>query len=131
MEVIRIEEVKEANRKHGFYYFSRDAMQFFSSRVSDRAYKVGTKAYFITSEKNKHSIRGGHTDANPRKWSIRVIDLITGRVNTVGQFQEFNSKREAKKQLERLLDLRALEQQKEQATVQRAEQDWEQSLGIR
>lgn len=96
VEEIRIEEVKQSNREHGFHYFSRDTMRFFSSRVSDRAYKVGDKAYFITSEKHRL------TANNPRKWTIRVIDLITGKVNTVGRFQEFNSHREAEAQLKQI-----------------------------
>lgn len=103
MKEIRIEEVKEANKKHGFHYFSKKTMRFFSSRVSDRAYKVGNKAYFITSEKNTHSIRGGHTTLNPRKYSIRLIDLTTGNITTVGEFQEFDSKREAKAELKDIL----------------------------
>lgn len=97
MEQIRIEEVKRANSEHGFSYFSPETMRFFSSKVSKSAYKIGNKAYFITSEQNKLS------GNNPRKWTIRVADLKTGLVHTVGEFQEFNTHGEAKKQLKRIL----------------------------
>lgn len=97
MEVISIAEVKRVNREHGRYYFSPDTMRFFSSRTSRQAYKVGNKAYFITSERNKHSSNA------PRKWTIRVIDLTTGRVDTVGEWQKFNTPGEAKKQLKQIL----------------------------
>lgn len=93
MEVISIEEVKRVNREHGKFYFSVGTMRFFKSRVSKQAYKVGNKAYFITSERGPHMAR---------KWSIRVADLTTGKIDTVGEFQEFNTNREAKKELERI-----------------------------
>lgn len=96
MEVIRIEEVKQVDRDHKNHFFDADTIRFFNSRVSDRAYKVGDKAYFITSERSK-------IGNQPRKWSIRVIDLTTGNIRTVGQFQEFNSSKEAKAELKRIL----------------------------
>lgn len=95
---ISIDEVKRINAKHGYYYFSQDTMRFFSSKVSTIAYKVGNKAYFITSEQNKLS------GNDPRKWTIRAIDLATGRIQTIGEFQEFNSNREAKNQLKEILN---------------------------
>lgn len=97
MEKIDIEQVKQANSEHGYSYFSPETMRFFSSKVSRSAYKIGNKAYFITSEQNKL------TGDNPRKWTIRCGDLTTGIVHTVSEFQEFNSHREAKKQLKQIL----------------------------
>lgn len=97
MKVISIETVKRINAKFGFHYFSRETLRFFSSRISTCAYQIGNKAYFITSEKNTF------TANNPRKYSIRVMDLTNGNIDTIGEFQEFNSHREAMKQLKQIL----------------------------
>jgi len=97
MKVISIETVKRINAKFGFHYFSDKSMRFFSSYTSHYAYQIGNKAYFITSEKNTFTVN------NPRKYSIRVIDLTSGNINTIGKFQEFNSNAEAQAQLKRIL----------------------------
>ena len=92
LEVISTERIKELNREKGLYFFSLNTMRFFKSRVGRNAYKVGDKAYFITSEQY---------ESNPRKWTIRVADLTTGSIDTVGEFQEFNSHSEALNHLKR------------------------------
>lgn len=63
-----ITEVKEANKANGFYFFSKDTMRFFSSRVESTLYK---NQCFITSEKKcfddytrVYSIRKARGDAS-------------------------------------------------------------------
>lgn len=49
--MIRISDIKEANRKAGFYFFSRDTMKFFASRIDKQVYEGHEYCFFVTSEK--------------------------------------------------------------------------------
>ncbi len=85
METIDLSAVKEAIKKGDRHWFDRDTMRFFNSRVSHDAYKVRDKAWFVSSE------RQDEDDAHPRLYSVRVCDLATGRINTVGTFQGYKT----------------------------------------
>lgn len=62
------------------FFFDRDTSRFFKSRYSMGAWLVAEMvAYFVTSEKQ------GDQD---RRYSVRRADLRTGRVSTVGKFQQ-------------------------------------------
>lgn len=65
-------DVKQANKDAGYYFFSRDTMQFFGTRIVSALYKNNT---FITSD---------YTDfeRNNRAYSIRVFHPETGIVDT-------------------------------------------------
>ena len=65
------------------HFFDRDAMRFFNSKVYDGFY---FDRFIITSEKQSH--------AHDRRYSIRII-CPTGDIDTIGEFQEFASKRQA------------------------------------
>lgn len=94
---IDIQEVKDKNRGAGQFWFSSGAMRFFNSRVGSTAYKdkSGRKAYFISSEKYDYK--------TPRKYSIRVADLNTGNINTIGDFQEFRTRASAMRRLKEIV----------------------------
>ena len=64
--------VKQANKDAGYYFFSRDTMQFFGTRIVSALYKNNT---FITSD---------YTDfeRNNRAYSVRVFHPETGIVDT-------------------------------------------------
>ena len=72
-------DVKSINEKKGFYFFSKDSMKFFNSRIGSTLY--GDK-FFVTSEKYS---------TEPRKYTIRVFDETTGNIGTVSEFQEFRT----------------------------------------
>lgn len=82
---IYIEDVKHANEKAGKYWFSKDTLRFFKSRVAPVAYTTrdGKTAYFVSSEKFDHD--------TPRLYTVRMCDLTTGEIDTVGKFQAYKS----------------------------------------
>lgn len=78
------------------FWFSKDTTLFFHSRYPKVAYLLGDKAYFITSEQfNRHS---------PRLYTIRVCDMATGQVDTVGEFQQYQTEEAAKTSLLKLVE---------------------------
>ncbi len=78
-------EVRQAHRGH---FFSPGAMRFFDSRISASAYHTadGKRAYFVTSER--------FNEQAPRLYTVRVIDMQTGDISTLGgqaNFQRYAS----------------------------------------
>lgn len=96
MIIIDINEIKELNKLKGQHWFENSTVKFFNCRVSSKAYlnKSKTKAYFISSEKQ---------DSLQRRYTIRVHNMETGNINTVGDFQRFETSREAKIELDKYL----------------------------
>jgi hypothetical protein len=98
-EKISIDVIRQKNRQAGMYWFEPSTMRFFNSHISDTAWKKGDKAYFISSEQfdplNYPEV--------PRKFSVRVADLDTGEVGTVGEFQGFDTRSDAKKKIMELI----------------------------
>ena len=94
MSILTIEDIKRLNSEQGGHFFDRDAMRFFNSRVLSRVmvypYDNG-ELYFVTSERYEDE---------PRKYTLRSIcvrewDARYGRVEQVGEFQQFSSAGEA------------------------------------
>lgn len=67
-----IADVKQANKDAGYYFFSRDTMRFFGTRIESALYKNNT---FITSDYTGF-------ERNNRAYSVRVFHPETGIVNT-------------------------------------------------
>ena len=95
VERVDIYDIKRLNEEKGFYFFSPDTTRFFRSRYPQCAFKVGDKAYFITSERFDHE---------PRGYTIRVCDLITGDIteHNPGEFNKLTYS-QATYKLQRLL----------------------------
>lgn len=87
-ERIPISDVKRLNKSAGLYWFEPDTLRFFRSRVASHAYKStdGAKAYLVSSEQGPDM---------PRRYSVRVCDLATGRIDTVGEFQSYKNHQKA------------------------------------
>ena len=85
MTAIATSEIERINASAGYHLFDAETTRFFSSRISDTAYLSddGTHAYFTTSEKGPNGIRA---------YSVRVADMATGTINTVGEFQAYYSR---------------------------------------
>ena len=98
---IRMTELMDLNAKAGQYFFSPDTMKFFNSHVGGEVFVKGGNAYFITSE--KFSIPSEHV-SEPRKFTIRSMDMKSGSVSTVGEFQQFSTESQAKKKLKELVE---------------------------
>ena len=102
MELIDIEVVKRADRNAGRYFFEASTMRFFNSRAPQTAWKVGDKAYFVTSEQFKPA----EGPPAPRLYTIRVCDLKTGNVETYPDhtgWQKYASGEQAMTDLKRIL----------------------------
>jgi len=79
--LIPIAELKYRNERAGYFFFSKDTTRFFRSRYAQDAYTVDKKkAYFITSEQREAD--------SPRLFSVRVYNLETDNVKTIGETQE-------------------------------------------
>jgi len=95
MEYMDIYEVKRSNSQHGFHFFEPGAMRFFNSRISNDAIKTGDVAYFVTSEQFDWK--------SPRLYTTRKIDLKTGDVDTIGEFQEYRTSQAAWAKIKKLV----------------------------
>lgn len=93
MEQIDIWRVKNVHRGH---WFSPATMRFFSSRVAQTATLHNGKAYFVSSEQFRYD--------SPRFYTIRVCDMRTGDIDTVGEFQQYRSSQQAKAAIRQLVN---------------------------
>ena len=84
-----LSEFMRFNARVGNHWFSEGTMAFFRSRIEAWDDETG---YFISSEV-------GPTDDCPRAYTLRKADFKTGRVQTISEFGEFETLREAKRSL--------------------------------
>ncbi len=97
--MMTLNEFKELNKSKGFHWFSKGTMRYFKSRISNWDSVTG---YFITSEHGPGN--ASETFFNgPRKFSIRKANFDNGNVDTIGQFQQYNTLGAAKTALRCLL----------------------------
>ena len=72
MRKLTIADVREHNERAGYYFFSRDTMRFFGTRVVSTLYK---NKPFITSDFTGF-------ERNKRRFTVRVYNPETGNVGT-------------------------------------------------
>ncbi len=77
-----ITEIKKANKEIGHHFFDPESMRFFKSVV--RAQVIGGN-FFVTGER--------YDEGNPYRWTVR--QCINGAINTVSEFQEYDTVGEA------------------------------------
>ncbi len=79
-----ITEIKEANARAGQYFFSRETMRFFRSKVVSRVYGPDSEGmyYFVTSEQFVSS----DGVAAPRRFTVRQFNPETAHINSL-EFQ--------------------------------------------
>jgi len=88
MKEIPMELIKAKNKAEGGHFFDKDAMRFFNSRIEVKKAKVkGRKAFFVTSER--------FNETYPKKYTIHMMNLDTGRTDAQGEFQKYKSREEA------------------------------------
>jgi len=80
---------------HKGYWFDKKTMQSFKSRVATFALLHDGKAYFTSSEQSSAK--------SPRLYTIRVCTIETGKINRIGEFQEFKTAAAARKQIHRII----------------------------
>ena len=101
-----IEEIKARSRARnkaegrapGAWWFSPGNLRFFSCRVSSVVFPVPTGAYFVTSEQfeSVYLAGGRYVEAGPRLWTLRFC-ADSGKIETCGDFQAYDSLRDAQK----------------------------------
>ena len=79
------QEIKEANERAGQNWFAPDTMRFFNSRVLSDV--IGGR-YFVTSER--------YDNASPRLYTVRIAN-DDGTIDTVGEFQRYDTADKAKR----------------------------------
>ena len=87
---ISIDDIRRAAERNGSHWFEPGTMRFFRSRLAQVGYvskQDDTVAYFVSSEQYR-AVSG---ELLPRRYSVRRVDLTTGNVRTVGEFQAFAS----------------------------------------
>lgn len=77
-----ISKIIERNKEVGHHFFDESSMRFFDSKVYDKVFGD----YFVTSEQ---------APAGLRRYSVRRIDWASGNITTVGEFQEYETLRDA------------------------------------
>ena len=82
-----IYDVRDVESKAKGHFFEPNAMRFFNSRLVDEVFPSRGKVYFVTSEKFDHK--------SPRMFTVRVLDLESRGIETVGEFQAYSSRTQA------------------------------------
>ncbi len=75
-----LSDIKTANRVRGLYFFSRDTLRFFRSRISTRVHQGPGGIYFVTSEQ--------FDERSSRLYTVRCFNPASAGIDTVGEFQE-------------------------------------------
>ena len=86
-----MEQVKQANKRYGRYWFSPETMSFFNSIIETSLLDEG---FFVTSER--------YDLEDPKRYTIRKVKNVSGHIITIGRFKEFKS---LKKALEKVHEL--------------------------
>lgn len=84
--VYHIDDVKS---KHNGYWFSKDTMSFFKSKVNDEVFCSKKLVFFVSSEKKGF-------DSNERRFSLRVFNPMTKQIDTMGDFLQYETLTQAK-----------------------------------
>jgi hypothetical protein len=87
--MIYMPDIERANSRAGKYFFSRDTMRFFKSKiVSEYAVKKGRKAYFITSEQPPHYAfdEPNKRLVGSRVWMVREYDTRSHRIESASEW---------------------------------------------
>jgi len=92
---VELIDIREVERAHPGHWFDVDTMKFFSSRVAQTATVKDGKAYFVSSEQ--------YDRRSPRLYSVRVCDMATGEIDTVGEFQEYETSSQARAAITKLV----------------------------
>jgi len=95
-----ISEVKTlAENGHSKYWFTADTMRFFNCHISELCWKIKDRIYFISSEKQTEN----NLKKYDRLYTIRLC-LTDGEIKTIGKFQEYKTKNEARHIIKGILE---------------------------
>jgi len=89
-----IAELKQTNKNNGMYFFSKDTMKFFNSKIEFKLINKNNKQYFITSER--------YYKDDPKLYTVRMVTDEKASIQTVSEFQEFNTIEKARQYIKEL-----------------------------
>jgi len=81
---ITLAEMKKRDSETGQYWFSKGAMAFFNTKIESEPTEKG---YFVTSEYME--------DPKEKRYTIRLFDQKTNKVETIGDFRQHETLSEA------------------------------------
>ena len=82
---LTIEEMKKRNAAQGQFWFTKGAMEFFNTKIES---EPSEKGCFITSEYME--------DPSKKRYTIRFFDQEKNTVETIGDFREYETLKDAK-----------------------------------
>ena len=85
MSTLTLTDIKNNNKKAGRHWFDKDTMRFFDSRIESKLYSDNT---FITSEQQSYQ--------HPREYTIRIALNSGVDIESVGEFQQFETLEQAR-----------------------------------
>ena len=85
MSTLTLIDIKNNNKKAGRHWFDKDTMRFFDSRIESKLYSDNT---FITSEQQSYQ--------HPREYTIRIALNNGVDIESVGEFQQFETLEQAR-----------------------------------
>jgi hypothetical protein len=78
----------DIERKHKGFWFSKDTIRFFKSKVVDEVFPTNNgKVYFVSSEKNQLH--------DKRAFTVRCYNIKDDFISTIGEFQAYETKTQA------------------------------------
>ncbi len=96
------DEVERRAEKGSPFFFSKDTMRFFSSRLSELMWKDANRnIWFITSEQDKGTTQHG---GSTRAFTVRKIDE-SGDIQTAGDFQGHATLSDARRAIKDIIGL--------------------------
>jgi hypothetical protein len=85
-------------------FFGEGEMRFFDSIVYNDVHQLSENEYlFITSEKFWE-------EGYERKFTIRIFNYTTGKIDTVGEFQQYRTKKTALAEINKIINSVYIEQ---------------------
>jgi hypothetical protein len=90
--IITISEIQSKSRGH---FFDPATTRFFKSRYPQTGIEHDNKVYFITSEQFDYK--------SARLYTIRYLDRLIGDIETYGQFQAYETSRQAQSAINKII----------------------------
>lgn len=96
-----VQEIEKRAEKGAKYFFSRGAMRFFSSRISELCWTKNDDIFFITSERDGGMVK--HT-GSIRAYTVRKC-MKNGNIMSMGDFQEYRTMSEARTAIRHIMEV--------------------------
>lgn len=96
MERVSIQRIIQMSRSEfskSKHFFESQTMRFFHTTLPKYGWQGGNGIFFITGERIKNN------PFYPRAYTIRNMHILTRRIETIGNFMEYETRKEAKRKI--------------------------------